>query len=101
MRICQNNTKKNLKKGGKLFVGQNVYIILESVKMFFLNGNWIIWLIMKMLKKEWIRINEKTDGVYMRETGLKVIDIRSYTVTTINSDLSSNLDKKDFIDILE
>lgn len=47
--------------------------------------------ITECLKKEGERIAEKTVGNYMRELGIKAQYIKPYTVTTIDSDFSSEL----------
>jgi Transposase and inactivated derivatives len=43
------------------------------------------------LKKEGETISEKTVGNYMREMGIKAQYIKHYTVTTVDSDFSSEL----------
>jgi transposase InsO family protein len=47
--------------------------------------------ITKILNAEDISIVEKTVGNYMREMGIRAQYIKPYTVTTINSDFSTNL----------
>ena len=43
------------------------------------------------LRKEGEIVSEKTVGNYMKEMGIKAQYVRPYTVTTIDSDFSSNL----------
>lgn len=47
--------------------------------------------ITKVLNRQGEKISEKTVGNYMRELGIKAQYIKPYTVTTINSDISSEL----------
>ena len=47
--------------------------------------------ITKILNKQGEKISEKTVGNYMRELGIKAQYIKPYTITTINSDISSEL----------